>query len=82
VIPLEFQIKITYASDVGKVASAAMMIPGQIEVVAKQGHYVVDAKSVMGLFSLDLSQPLTIEMQSEYAANFEHYKEFFRQWFI
>ena len=29
------------------------------EVLLKSGKYVVDAKSILGIFSLDLSQPLT-----------------------
>ena len=31
------------------------------DVVVKSGKYVVDAKSIMGLFSLDLSKPLKVE---------------------
>lgn len=29
------------------------------------GRYVVDAKSIMGIFSLDLSSPLTLNIHSE-----------------
>ena len=29
------------------------------------GRYVIDAKSIMGIFSLDLSAPLTLEIQSD-----------------
>ncbi len=29
------------------------------------GRYVVDAKSIMGIFSLDLSQPIDVEIQSD-----------------
>lgn len=31
------------------------------EVIAKQDNYIVNAKSIMGLFSLDLIRPFTIE---------------------
>ena len=31
------------------------------DVVVKSGHYAVNAKSIMALFSLDLSKPLTVE---------------------
>lgn len=31
------------------------------DVVAKSGRYSVNAKSIMGLFSLDLSKPLKVE---------------------
>ena len=30
-----------------------------------QGRYVVDAKSVMGIFSLDLLSPITVQIHSE-----------------
>ena len=35
------------------------------EIVLKSGKYVVDAKSILGIFSLDLSQPLTVEIYSD-----------------
>lgn len=31
------------------------------EVTLKSGKYIVDAKSILGIFSLDLSNPLTVE---------------------
>ncbi|MBR2646389.1 MAG: HPr family phosphocarrier protein [Clostridia bacterium] len=32
------------------------------EILLKSGKYVVDAKSILGIFSLDLSQPITVEV--------------------
>lgn len=32
------------------------------DIVLKSGRYVVDAKSILGIFSLDLSQPITVEI--------------------
>ena len=29
------------------------------------GRYVIDAKSIMGIFSLDLSKPITLEAHTE-----------------
>ena len=31
----------------------------------RSGRYVVDAKSILGIFSLDLSKPLTVEIHSD-----------------
>ncbi len=31
----------------------------------KSGRYVVDAKSIMGIFSLDLSQPIELTIHAE-----------------
>lgn len=30
------------------------------------GHYLVDAKSIMGIFALDLSKPLQLNIHSRY----------------
>ena len=35
------------------------------EILLKSGRYVVDAKSILGIFSLDLSQPITVEAYHE-----------------
>lgn len=35
------------------------------DVVLKSGRYVVDAKSILGIFSLDLSQPITVEIYAD-----------------
>ncbi len=35
------------------------------------GRYVVDAKSIMGIFSLELSQPIIARVYSEHTSAFE-----------
>ena len=35
------------------------------DVDLTSGRYVVDAKSIMGIFSLDLSKPIRVEVHSE-----------------
>ena len=32
------------------------------EILLKSGRYIVDAKSILGIFSLDLSQPIIVEV--------------------
>ena len=34
------------------------------EILLKSGRYVVDAKSILGIFSLDLSKPITVEIHA------------------
>ncbi len=41
----------------------------ECEILLKSGKYVVDAKSILGIFSLDLSQPLTVEIYSDDCAD-------------
>ena len=37
----------------------------ECEILVESGKYVVDAKSILGIFSLDLSKPLTVEIYSD-----------------
>lgn len=41
----------------------------ECEILLKSGKYVVDAKSILGIFSLDLSKPLTVEIYSDDCAD-------------
>ena len=40
------------------------------DVDLTSGRYTVDAKSIMGIFSLDLSKPLTMGVHSDDCADF------------
>ena len=40
------------------------------EVDLAQGRYLIDAKSIMGIFSLDLLSPITVIAHTEYADDF------------
>ena len=35
------------------------------EILLKSGKYIVDAKSILGIFSLDLSQPIIVEIYAD-----------------
>lgn len=37
----------------------------ECEIQVKCGKYVVDGKSILGIFSLDLTEPLTVEIFSD-----------------
>ena len=41
-----------------------------IEIDLSSGRYVVDAKSIMGIFSLDLSKPIQVDVHSDDADAF------------
>lgn len=48
-----------------------------IDVDLSSGRYIVDAKSIMGIFSLDLLKPITLTAHTEDAdALFAELKEF------
>ena len=42
-----------------------------IDIDLSSGRYVVDAKSIMGIFSLDLLSPITLAAQTDDAAQVE-----------
>jgi len=47
-------------ADVKEFVKAACVQPFDIDVVS--GRYVIDAKSILGLFSLDLTKPIRVEV--------------------
>lgn len=53
----------------------AYLYPG--DIVAKSGRYVVDGKSLMGLISLNLSNPITLNFNNCTDVNYlNEYKRF------
>ena len=47
-----------------------IVIAYDFDVDLVSGRYVVDAKSIMGIFSLDLSKPIKVEIHSDDCADF------------
>ena len=39
------------------------------DVDLRSGRFVIDAKSILGIFSLDLSRPITMEIHSDNCAD-------------
>lgn len=55
-----FFVSLSSINDVKLFTNAACKCSGsEIDVLA--GRYVIDAKSIMGLFSLDLAKPVKVE---------------------
>ena len=53
-------IRLKEIKDVYDFVAAVTAYPGDIDIVS--GRYRVNAKSVMGIFALDLTQPLNLEV--------------------
>lgn len=49
--------------DVKKFVNLAMLKDYELDMIS--GKYVVNAKSIMGIFSLDLTKPITLEAHTE-----------------
>lgn len=68
----EYKVKLNSINDVKELVSASSMQSCDIDVVS--GRYLVDAKSIMGLFSLDLANPVTLQVHGTDAQCEEFYK--------
>ena len=56
-------IKLTYAEEVKAFVNTVNRY--EYEVDLRSGRHVVDAKSILGIFSLDLSRPITLEVYAD-----------------
>ena len=54
----KFFIKLNQISDVQEFAKAATLMPYSIDLCS--GRYIIDGKSLMGIFSLDFSQKIEV----------------------
>ncbi len=57
------KIKLSTIEEVRKFVNIVCSYEGDIDL--KSGRYVVDAKSIMGIFSLDLFNPIDMEIHSD-----------------
>lgn len=56
-------IKLSFAEEVKTFVNVANRYDYDMDLRA--GRHVVDAKSILGIFSLDLSKPITLEVYAE-----------------
>ncbi|HHW69745.1 MAG TPA: HPr family phosphocarrier protein [Clostridiales bacterium] len=56
-------IKLSLAENVKDFVNIVSKYPYEIDL--RSGRHVVDAKSILGIFSLDLSKPVTLEIYSD-----------------
>ena len=57
------QIRLSLVENVNKFVNIVSHYPYEMDLRA--GRHVVDAKSILGIFSLDLSRPITLEIYSD-----------------
>ena len=56
----EVQISLRTIEEVKEFVQTITMFDGDFELIS--GKYIVDAKSILGLFSVDLSKPVTLKI--------------------
>lgn len=59
----EVQILLKSIADVKKFVQTITMFDGDFELIS--GKYIVDAKSILGLFSVDLSKPVILRIEGD-----------------
>ncbi|MCI7323094.1 MAG: HPr family phosphocarrier protein [Lachnospiraceae bacterium] len=59
----EVKISLKSINDVKQFVQTITMLDGDYDVIS--GKYIVDAKSILGLFSVDLSKPVTLRIEVE-----------------
>lgn len=63
---IEFLVKINSINDVKDFANLASKCQGSVDVMS--GRYVVDGRSIMGMYSLNLSEPVKVCIDGEISA--------------
>ena len=69
----EVYIKLQTINDVRKLVSVVEKYPFSVDL--SEGRYLVDAKSPMGIFSLDLLQPIKLIAEKDDPNLFEELKD-------
>ena len=64
-----FNIMLNSIMDVKEFVNIVNRFPYEIDLTSSR--YVVDAKSIMGIFSLDLTKPITTEVHCDGSADCE-----------
>ena len=62
------EIVLSSIQDVRDFVNLVVLLPYEVDL--SQGRYLIDAKSIMGIFSLDLISPITVIAHTEYAEDF------------
>lgn len=71
----EIKIKLSNVQDIREFVNVVILADYDVDLV--QGRYVIDAKSIMGIFSLDLLSPISLVAHTENAdALFEKIAKF------
>jgi phosphotransferase system HPr-like phosphotransfer protein len=58
-----FNVSLKSINDVKDLVNIVSKYDFDVDLVS--GRYIVDAKSIMGIFSLDLSKPIQVEVHSD-----------------
>lgn len=64
-----YKIKLNEISKIKDFYTVASLAEGDVDVIS--GRYIIDGKSLMGLYSLDISKEIEVKVHEEDTASFE-----------
>lgn len=64
----KIQITLSSIQDIRKFVNEVTLLDYEVDL--EQGRYIVDAKSIMGIFALDTLSPITLVAHSDDTAEF------------
>lgn len=74
------KILLTTIKDVQNFSECCSALPKNVSVTALHGKYIVDGKSMLGIMSLNLSDPIDLVIKDDNSGNYdEKIAEFFRK---
>lgn len=73
-------IKLITPQDVKELCFAASELPRNVSAMVSHDKAVVDAKSILGVLSLNLSEPVTLTITSENDLDVKKINTLFRVW--
>ena len=65
---VEFEMNLSSINDVKDFVNTVSRYDFDVDLIS--GRYIVDAKSIMGIFSLDLSKPIKVQVHADDASEF------------
>ena len=65
---IEFEMNLSSINDVKDFVNTVSRYDFDVDLIS--GRYIVDAKSIMGIFSLDLSKPIKVQVHADDASEF------------
>ena len=66
----EYKVLLATINDVKKFVNTVSKYDFDVDLVS--GRYAIDAKSIMGIFSLDLSKPIDLKVHTDNDADFHN----------
>lgn len=76
----EFNIKLDSVEKVKEFVKITNKIPSDIDLIV--GRYIIDAKSIMGIFSIDLTRTLCLKIHSDNADECEEIKDMIKRFIV